>query len=81
MSEQSTRSRFPQRSHVNLKALRLAAHISQDELGFVTGIAQSRISRAERGLLWLNDIEAATVAKALGVKIGDLDEVPVAVEG
>lgn len=70
------RTRHPYRSHPNLRHLRIEVGISQDELGYLTGIAQSRLSRAERGFLVLSDIERAAVARALGVRPSDLDVAP-----
>jgi len=63
----ATRAVYPHRSHPYLKPARIKKGISQDELGFMTGIAQSRLSRAERGFLWLEPNELKKVAKALGV--------------
>ena len=68
------RAVYPERSHPNLRALRLAAGLSQDALGYRTGIPQSLLSRAERGLLWLDEVERNRVAEALGVEADALDE-------
>lgn len=69
------RARHPNPSHPNLCRIRTNTGMSQDELGYMTGIAQSRISRAERGMLWLSDIERAAIARALMVRMSDLDTV------
>ncbi len=63
----------PRRSHPNLRQLREKLGFSQDELGFRSTVAQSRISRAERGYLWLSSEERERVASALGVAIEELD--------
>ncbi len=65
---------FPERSHTALRKLRTKRGLSQDELGFRAGVAQARLSRAERGYLWLTESERLNVARVLGVEVGDLDE-------
>lgn len=49
--------------------------MSQDELGFRAEIAQSRLSRVERGYATLSNGERERVAVALGVKAEDLSQV------
>jgi transcriptional regulator with XRE-family HTH domain len=72
----SFRATYPDRSHPQLRALRLEKELSQDELAYRTGVAQSRISRAERGFLWLDDEEAVRIAAALGVELNALGGAP-----
>lgn len=67
------RSTFPERSHPGLRPLRLERGLSQDELGFRSGIPQARLSRAERGYLWLRDDERRRLADVLSVEPGALD--------
>jgi transcriptional regulator with XRE-family HTH domain len=69
----SERTKYPNRSHPGLKALRQKLGLSQDELGFRSGIAQARLSRAERGYLWLTADESQRVANALGVAASELN--------
>lgn len=76
----SERTKYPNRSHPGLKALRQKRGLSQDELGFLAGVAQARLSRAERGYLWLGPDECHRVAKALGVEPAVLHRVTEAVD-
>ena len=46
-----------------LRQLRRARELSLDQLSLDTGIADSRLSRAERGLLALTDAQLTTLAK------------------
>lgn len=69
----STRAIYPKRSHPNFRKLRQAAGLSQDELAFRTGVVQSRVSRAERGYLWLSPEELIRVADVLGIEVSALD--------
>lgn len=49
--------------------------MSQDELGFRADIAQSRLSRVERGYAKLSNDERERIALALGVKAEDLNQI------
>jgi transcriptional regulator with XRE-family HTH domain len=69
----SGRTSYPNRSHPALKALRQKRGLSQDELGFQSGVSQARLSRAERGYLWLTADECERVARALAVEASALD--------
>jgi transcriptional regulator with XRE-family HTH domain len=67
------RASFPNRSHPGLRGARDAGNMSQDELAFLSNVPQSRISRAERGYLWLSADERVRVAAALGVDVNQLE--------
>ena len=72
------RAVFPKRSHPGLRSARLARKLSQDELAFLSGVSQPRLSRAERGYLWLRNTELDALAKVLDVPVVALDETPTA---
>jgi predicted transcriptional regulator len=59
----SDRAIFPVRSHPGLRDARLRCKLSQDELAFLSGVPQPRLSRAERGYLWLRADERERVAR------------------
>jgi len=63
----SERAVYPIRSHPHLRELRLKNKMSQDELAFRSGVTQPRLSRAERGYLWLATDERERVANVLKV--------------
>lgn len=67
------RAVFPKRSHPGLRSARVARKLSQDELAFLSGVSQPRLSRAERGYLWLRPDERKAVADVLAVTIDALD--------
>ena len=67
------RAIFPIRSHPGLRGARVARKLSQDELSFLSGISQPRLSRAERGYLWLRPHEREKLADVLGVTAAELD--------
>jgi transcriptional regulator with XRE-family HTH domain len=70
----SDRAIFPVRSHPGLRDARLRCKLSQDELAFLSGVPQPRLSRAERGYLWLRADERERVARVLGVGVTELDQ-------
>jgi transcriptional regulator with XRE-family HTH domain len=72
----SDRAVFPNRSHPGLRAARMRHEMSQDELAFISGVPQPRLSRAERGYLWLRSDERERIAGALGVTVDDLERAP-----
>ena len=57
-----------ERSHPRLRELRRARRLSQDELGFQSGVSQARLSRAERGYINLGEEECQRIAAVLGVE-------------
>ena len=61
------------RSNEGIRAVRIARGLSQDELGFRARIAQSRISRAERGYITLSEDERQRLAAVLRVDLHMLE--------
>lgn len=56
----------------NLRVIRAKKRVTQFQLRLMTGIHQSKISMAENDLVELAQEERKKIAKALGVKIGDI---------
>jgi len=48
-----------------LKAIRALQGISQDEIATLSGLSQSKLSRAERGYIQLNEDEKVRIANIL----------------
>jgi transcriptional regulator with XRE-family HTH domain len=55
-----------------LRELRLAKGLSQDELARLSGTSQAKVSRGERGFLRFTEVECDSLARCLGVTLGDL---------
>jgi hypothetical protein len=55
---------------MDLRTVRVLKKMSQWDLTKVSGVAQSRISLGERGLIRLSDVERKALEKALGVPGG-----------
>ena len=56
----------------NLRVLRLAAHISQEELAFRCGLSKNYISDVERGTRNVSIDNIEKIAKALHITASDL---------
>jgi hypothetical protein len=55
---------------MDLRTIRVLKNLSQWHLQKMSGVAQSRISLCERGLIRLSDVERKALEKALGVPGG-----------
>lgn len=57
---------------MTLSALRTAAGLSQAQLAKLVGVSQATVSRWEAGVMTPNADKLRSLARALGVKTGDL---------